>query len=59
MVPRAPTSNPSQRARHEPLYDVHPRTGASIEVFYPTAPWRRSAKAALVGFGGLAGAALR
>jgi hypothetical protein len=34
MVPRAPTSNPSQRARHEPLYDVHPRTGASIEVFY-------------------------
>jgi hypothetical protein len=24
----------SQRARHEPLYDVHPTTGASIEVFY-------------------------
>jgi len=24
------TSNP----RHEPLFDVHPRTGASIEVFY-------------------------
>jgi hypothetical protein len=24
------TSNP----RHEPLYDVDPRTGASIEVFY-------------------------
>jgi hypothetical protein len=23
-----------QRPRHEPLYDVHPRTGASIEVFY-------------------------
>jgi len=27
-------SNPRQRARHEPLFDVHPRTGASIEVFY-------------------------
>ncbi len=24
------TSNP----RHEPLYDINPRTGASIEVFY-------------------------
>jgi hypothetical protein len=34
MIPRAPTSNPRQRARHEPLYDIHPRTGVSIEVFY-------------------------
>jgi hypothetical protein len=33
MVPQAP-SNPTRTARHEPLYDVHPRTGASIEVFY-------------------------
>ena len=24
----------TQRARHEPLYDVDPLTGASIEVFY-------------------------
>jgi hypothetical protein len=24
----------TQLTRHEPLYDVHPRTGASIEVFY-------------------------
>jgi hypothetical protein len=24
----------TQRARHEPLYDIHPRTGASFEVFY-------------------------
>jgi hypothetical protein len=24
----------TQRARHEPLYDAHPRTGANIEVFY-------------------------
>jgi hypothetical protein len=34
MVPRAATSNPRRRARHEPLYDIDPRTGASIEVFY-------------------------
>jgi hypothetical protein len=34
MIPRAPASNPRQRARHEPLYDIHPRTGLSIEVFY-------------------------
>ena len=27
-------SNPRQRAAHEPLYDVDPRTGVSIEVFY-------------------------
>ena len=31
MVP-PPTSSPRQR---EPLFDVHPQTGASIEVFYP------------------------
>ena len=31
MVPRAQTR---QRARHEPLFDVHPQTGAGIEVFY-------------------------
>lgn len=30
MVP----SNLRQRARREPLFDVHPLTGASIEVFY-------------------------
>src|SRR6266404_6069025 len=34
MAPRATTSGPSQRAHHEPLFDVHPTTGASIEVFY-------------------------
>ena len=34
MVPQAPTSNPRRRVRHEPFYDVHPRTGGSIEVFY-------------------------
>lgn len=30
MAPQMP-SNPRQR---EPLFDVHPRTGASIEVFF-------------------------
>jgi hypothetical protein len=34
MIPHAPTSNPNQRTRFEPLYDVNPQTGASIEVFY-------------------------
>jgi hypothetical protein len=34
MAPRATTSNLRQRARREPLFDVHPRTGANIEVFY-------------------------
>jgi hypothetical protein len=34
MVPQASISNPRRRARREPFYDVHPRTGASIEVFY-------------------------
>jgi len=27
-------SNSRQGALHEPLFDVHPRTGANIEVFY-------------------------
>jgi hypothetical protein len=27
-------SNLRQGARHEPLFDIHPLTGASIEVFY-------------------------
>ena len=25
---------PGKHAGHEPLYDVHPQTGATIEVFY-------------------------
>ena len=33
MVPQT-TPKPTQLPRHEPLFDVHPRTGASIEVFY-------------------------
>jgi hypothetical protein len=23
-----------QRSRHDPIFDIHPRTGVSIEVFY-------------------------
>jgi len=34
MTPQVPKSNPEHRARHEPLYDVSPRTGVSIQVFY-------------------------
>jgi hypothetical protein len=33
MGPLATKSNLG-RARHEPLFDVHPQTGVSIEVFY-------------------------
>ena len=28
------TSRPGRRAAYEPLYDIDPRTGASIEIFY-------------------------
>jgi hypothetical protein len=28
------TSSMEQRVAHEPLFDIHSRTGASIEVFY-------------------------
>jgi hypothetical protein len=34
MVPRALASNTRQRARHEPIFDINPVNGASIEVFY-------------------------
>ncbi len=30
MAVSAVTSNP----KHEPLFDIHPRTGATVEVFY-------------------------
>jgi hypothetical protein len=32
MAPLTPVSR--QRAAHEPLYDINPQTGISIEVFY-------------------------
>ena len=31
---KAPISKSARRDPHEPLYDVDPRTGAAIEVFY-------------------------
>jgi hypothetical protein len=31
---RASLSNPRERGRREPLYDIDPRTGVSIEVFF-------------------------
>jgi hypothetical protein len=34
MAPHAPTPSPSQRERLEPLFDINPLTGISIEVFY-------------------------
>jgi hypothetical protein len=34
MAAQALTSNPTQGVRREPLFDVDPRTGASIEIFY-------------------------
>jgi hypothetical protein len=34
MAPQAPASNHRQLSRHEPLFDVHPQTGVSFEVFY-------------------------
>jgi hypothetical protein len=34
MAAPAPTADLGPRGRHEPLFDVHPGSGASIEVFY-------------------------
>jgi hypothetical protein len=34
MLAQTNTSNPRQRGRREPLYDINPRTGVSIEVFF-------------------------
>ena len=34
MAPQAVGAGPGQRAEREPLFDVHPLTGATIEVFY-------------------------
>ena len=28
------TSDPARRAAFEPLYEIHPRTGTTFEVFY-------------------------
>jgi hypothetical protein len=34
MAPLAPAYSPRQRGRRDPLYDINPLTGATIEVFY-------------------------
>jgi hypothetical protein len=34
MAPLTLTAGPGKRAGREPLFDVHPQTGATIEVFY-------------------------
>jgi hypothetical protein len=34
MTPLAPVSNSRHRARHEPIFDIDPQTGATIEVFW-------------------------
>jgi hypothetical protein len=46
------TSSMKQRTAHEPFFDVHPQTGVSFEFSTPTARWKHSAEAALVGIGG-------
>ena len=49
----------TQRERREPLYDVHPMTGASIEVFYADRTLETFGGCGGVGFGSRADAALR
>jgi hypothetical protein len=44
-VARAVICDPARRAAHEPLYDIHPRTGAIIEVFYAERVLARSSGA--------------
>ena len=51
--------NLRQRARHEPLFDIHPRTNASIAVFYSDRTLETFGSGGAVGFGGLVGAVFR
>jgi hypothetical protein len=37
-VARAVSSDPKRRTAFEPLYDLDPRTGASVEIFYADGP---------------------
>ncbi len=42
---RAVISDPKRRTACEPLYDIDPQTGASVEIFGVTSPrWRRRRK---------------
>ena len=55
MLPGEP-SNPGQRARLEPLFDVHPQSGAPIEVFFADRALETFGRC---GIGAPAGAAIR
>jgi hypothetical protein len=48
-----------QQHGYEPLFDIHPATGASIEVFYADSPPGASLWVAPAGFGTSDGAVLR
>ena len=51
---RAVISDPKRRAAFEPIYDVDPRTGASVEVFFADHVLAKSfGDVARAGFGGL------
>ena len=51
---------PGTRRRCAPLFDIHPRTGTSIEVFFADRALETFGRCgALVGFGGLAVGASR
>jgi hypothetical protein len=41
-VARAVISDPKRRTAYEPLYDIDPQTGASVEVFYADCALARS-----------------
>jgi hypothetical protein len=44
------TSDPERRPAFEPLYDLHPRTGETLEVFYVDRALARSFGAGAIGF---------
>jgi hypothetical protein len=52
-------SKPGQHERLEPLYDIDPRTGTSIEVFFADRTMETFGRCVRVGFGGHAGEVMR
>ena len=58
MVLRGATSDTRQLARHEPLFNIHPRTGTKIEVFYADPTLETFGSVGLAGSGSRAGTAL-
>jgi hypothetical protein len=59
MAPLAPAYSPRQRGRRDPLYDINPLTGATIEVFYADRALETFGSMVEVGFGGFVGVAAR